>query len=369
MFGLTNMVSRLHLSPPAPMVLQRRFAAAGWLALAAEHGAQSSAVVPSMLQLLLREDRRGVRPVAAALRHLAAARRSPTRCARRSRQRVPGVVVCDGYGCTEATSTATMNPPTARRPGTVGRSVPGAEVGVVDDDGQRLPAGDDGEVCVRAPGVMAGYWRDPAATAEAVVDGLLRTGDIGHLDDDGYLTIVDRKKDLVIRGGFNVYPRDVEDVLLAHPAVSAAARRRAPRRRPTARRSSPSSRCAPARPPAPSELLAHAAAGLAAHKRPRELHVVDAVPLTSVGKTDRKASCGATLLRSIVLDRPASDRPLCSPVPDGRSARARRQPGGASPSSSGPGLHPFKVATRVRIPLGAQHHGSVSTTRPRSAVG
>ena len=87
----------------------------------------------------------------------------------------------------------------------------------------RSPPGEAGEVCARSPGVMQGYWRAPEATSEALEDGWLHTGDIGYLDAEGYLYIVDRKKDLIIRGGFNVYPRDVEDALVQHPAVQMAA--------------------------------------------------------------------------------------------------------------------------------------------------
>jgi long-chain acyl-CoA synthetase len=85
-----------------------------------------------------------------------------------------------------------------------------------------VPTGQAGEICARSPGVMSGYWRSPEATAEALRDGWLHTGDIGYLDDERYLFIVDRKKGLIIRGGFNVYPRDVEDGLLEHPAVEMA---------------------------------------------------------------------------------------------------------------------------------------------------
>jgi len=286
-FGLTNLVARLHLAEPAPMVLQRRFDAAGWLRLVAEHEVQSSALVPSMLQLLLREDLEAAD--LSTLRHVTTGG-APLAVAVREEfeARVPSARVCDGYGCTEVTSTATMNPYDAPRSGTVGRAVPGVELRIVDDLDRPLPAGTDGEVCVRSPGVMAGYWGDPAATAQAVVDGWLHTGDVGHLDADGYLTVVDRKKDLVIRGGFNVYPRDVEDVLLTHPDVAAAA----VVGRPDAVLGEEVVAFVALREGAAADrdaLLAHAAGALAAHKRPRELHVVDAVPLTSVGKTDRKA--------------------------------------------------------------------------------
>ena len=135
---------------------------------------------------------------------------------------------------------------------------------------------------------MLGYWRDPDATAQVLVDGWLHTGDVGHVDDDGYLFVVDRKKDLIIRGGFNVYPRDVEDVLLAHPAVATAA----VVGRPDELYGEEVVAFVGLREGASAteqELLEHCAAHLSATKRPRELHLLDEVPVTSVGKTDRKA--------------------------------------------------------------------------------
>ncbi len=194
--------------------------------------------------------------------------------------------VCDGYGCTELTSTATMNPWGAPRPGSVGLPLPGVDLRIEDELGEVLPAGSDGEICVRSPGVMTGYWQDEAATAQVVQDSWLHTGDVGHLDDDGYLYVVDRLKDLIIRGGFNVYPRDVEDVLLSHPAVASAA---------VIGRPDPLygeevvAYVALREPVEVPVLLDWCGERLAKHKRPREVHVVEAVPLTSVGKTDRKA--------------------------------------------------------------------------------
>ncbi|MCW2605646.1 MAG: AMP-dependent synthetase and ligase [Frankiales bacterium] len=286
-FGLMTTVSRLHLEDPGVLRLQRRFVAAEWLRLVAEHRVEAGALVPSMLQLLLREPLEDAD--LSSLRYLSTGGAPlAVTVVEEFERRVPGVVVCDGYGCTEVTSTATMNPPWARRLGSVGLPLPRTSLRVVADDGTVLPAGKDGEVCVRSPGVMLGYWRDPAATVEVVRDGWLHTGDVGHLDDDGYLFVVDRLKDLVIRGGFNVYPRDVEDVLLAHPAVATAA----VVGRPDEVYGEEVVAYVGLRPGAAAtveELLAHCAANLSAVKRPRELHVLDDVPLTSVGKTDRKA--------------------------------------------------------------------------------
>jgi long-chain acyl-CoA synthetase len=131
-----------------------------------------------------------------------------------------GCTLLEGYGLTETTGAATFNGlDRMRKPGRVGAALDGCEVRVVDDHGRALQAGEVGEVVVRGPVVMKGYWRRPEATAEALPDGLLHTGDLGELDEDGDLRIVDRKKDLIIRGGYNVYPREVEEVLFEHPDV------------------------------------------------------------------------------------------------------------------------------------------------------
>ena len=110
-----------------------------------------------------------------------------------------------------------------RKLGSVGQAIPGVEIAILDDADHAVPSGEVGEVCVRGPNVMQGYYRLADETAAAPRHGWLHTGDMGRLDGDGYLYIVERKKDLIIRGGFNIYPRDVEEVLYAHPAVAEAA--------------------------------------------------------------------------------------------------------------------------------------------------
>jgi long-chain acyl-CoA synthetase len=130
----------------------------------------------------------------------------------------------EGYGLTEAspvvTSTRLSSP---RKPGSVGQPLPGVEVVILDDADRVLPVGETGEIGVRGPNVMLGYYGLPDETARTLRNGWLHTGDIGRIDADGFLYIVERKKDLIIRGGFNVYPREVEEVLYAHPAVAEAA--------------------------------------------------------------------------------------------------------------------------------------------------
>jgi long-chain acyl-CoA synthetase len=132
--------------------------------------------------------------------------------------------VFEGYGLSETSPTATTNQPAfGTRAGTIGHPIWGVEVEIaraeVDERIELLPTGELGEIVIRGHNVFAGYLNRPEATAEAVVDGWFRSGDLGTKDADGFITIVDRKKDLIIRGGFNVYPREVEEALARHPAV------------------------------------------------------------------------------------------------------------------------------------------------------
>lgn len=132
--------------------------------------------------------------------------------------------LAEGYGLTETSGLGTFNPLFGtRKVGSVGVAAPGFEVKIIDPDGSLLPAGEVGEVVLRGPAVMLGYWKKPEATAEVLdAEGWFRTGDLGRLDDDGYLFIVDRIKDLIIHGGYNVYPREVEEVLYEIPGVAQA---------------------------------------------------------------------------------------------------------------------------------------------------
>jgi long-chain acyl-CoA synthetase len=285
-YGLLVTCIGIHQTERHRTVLMRWFDAAAWLKLVEEHKINRSAVVPSMIQMLLAQpleqyDLSALEALSSGAAPLAADVRDEFEA------RVPSVTVYEGYGCTESASVITTTPVGQRRKGSVGLALPGCEVEVRDDDDAALPAGADGEICVRSPGVMSGYWHAPEVTAEAIRGGWLHTGDIGHLDEDGYLYVVDRKKDLIIRGGFNVYPRDVEDVLLAHPAVGMAG----VVGRPDKRLGEEVVAFVSLRPGASAtvdELTEHAKQRLAANKYPREIRVVPQVPLTSVGKLDRK---------------------------------------------------------------------------------
>jgi len=280
-YGLLVTVGGMHLTEPFSTVLQRWFEPVSFLALAVEHRTQVAAVVPSMLVMLLAQpleelDLGELRYVYSGAAPLADA------VIDEFQRRVPSVTILEGYGCTETGAALTGMPADAPRRGTVGKAVPGMEIRIIGLDGEDVPVGEDGEVVVHGPTVMRGYWR-----GEPIADGWFHTGDVGRLDKDGYLTIVDRIKDVIIRGGYNVYPRDVEDVLLAHPAVSMAAVIGAPDARlgeeVVAFVSLVDGSVA-----SEEELIAFAKERLSAHKYPRQVRIVEAVPLTSVGKLDRK---------------------------------------------------------------------------------
>ena len=197
-----------------------------------------------------------------------------------------GVVILEGYGLTETASTATQNKSiTERRAYSVGKPIWGTQTQVWDDDGNALPPGKDnvGEVVTRGLHVMKGYLHDPQATAEAFAGGWFHTGDLGYFDEDGFLFIVGRKKELIIRGGYNVYPAEIEDVLHAHPAVAEAAVIGIPddrlgeeimavvTLRPGASLTAP-------------ELIAYCKERIAAYKYPRVIEFRDELPKNAMGK-------------------------------------------------------------------------------------
>ena len=135
-----------------------------------------------------------------------------------------GTKVLEGYGLSETTGMGSFNlPDRERKPGSIGVPIGGTEFRLIDDEGSDVPAGEPGEIAMRGPFVMSGYWNKPEATEEVMHDGWFRTGDMATVDDDGYYSIVDRKKELIIRGGYNVYPREIEEVLYEHDAVLEAA--------------------------------------------------------------------------------------------------------------------------------------------------
>jgi long-chain acyl-CoA synthetase len=200
-------------------------------------------------------------------------------------ERVFGGEVYEGYGLTELSGLATTYVAgQPRKPGSVGMALGDTELRIVSLEGAPLPAGGIGEVQFRGPSVVPGYWNDPAATREALdADGWLATGDVGYLDEDGYLFLVDRRKEMIIRGGYNVYPREVEEALYAHPAVLEAAVVGVPHETLGEEVGALVVLRAGAAATA-EELQAWARERVAAYKYPRRVALVDALPKGPTGK-------------------------------------------------------------------------------------
>ena len=199
-----------------------------------------------------------------------------------------GVTLAQAYGLTETAPAVTINPLDAPEfTGSIGLPVPSTELSVRDDDGRELPVGETGELCVRGPQVMTGYWNRPDETALAFYpDGFLRTGDMGYVDERGYVFLVDRKKDLILVSGFNVYPNEVEDVAALHPGVREVAAVGVP----DARSGEAVKLFVIRRDPAldAQALIAHCRAHLTGYKVPRHVEFRDELPRSPVGKILRR---------------------------------------------------------------------------------
>jgi long-chain acyl-CoA synthetase len=194
-----------------------------------------------------------------------------------------GAVILEGYGLSETSPVATFNRRDRRKPGSIGLPIDGVELRLVSDSGDEVAAGEVGEIAIRGHNVMKGYRGRPEATATAISGGWFRTGDLARADDDGFYYIVDRKKDMIIRGGYNVYPREVEEVLYEHPAVLEAAVIGIPH----ASLGEEVAAAVVLRPgvlAAPEELCDWVKQRVAAYKYPRKLWLADALPKGPTGK-------------------------------------------------------------------------------------
>ena len=171
---------------------------------------------------------------------------------------------------------------------TCGRPVPWVHVALLDDQGNEVPKGEPGEICVRGPLVMEGYWNKPDETKAAFEGGWLHTGDVARADVDGFLTIVDRKKDMIVSGGFNVFPREIEDVISSHPAVGAVAVIGVPDER-WGEAVKAVVVLRPDQTVAPEELMAMVKERKGSAYTPKTVDFVDAIPVSALGKPDKKA--------------------------------------------------------------------------------
>lgn len=253
--------------------------------------------VPTMCIALCEAARAGAALPPVRIAHIGGAP-VPLEVARDFEETFGGEVV-EGYGLTELSGIATTYVPgQARKAGSVGMPLEGTQLRIVGDAGHALPANEPGEVEFRGPSVIPGYWDDEESTAEALSpDGWLSTGDIGYVDADGYLFLVDRKKDVIIRGGYNVYPREVEEVLYAHPDVLEAA---------VVGISHPTlgeevAALVVGRPgaaPDPDAIRAYARDRVAAYKYPRRVLLVESLPKGPTGKILKREIDVQTLLGS-----------------------------------------------------------------------
>jgi len=204
-------------------------------------------------------------------------------------EEVTGGKILEGYGLTECSPVTHANPLNGKRvPGSVGLPYPGTDVRIVDlETGEDVPLGEEGEILIRGPQVMRGYWNRPEETASVLKDGWLHTGDIGRMDEEGYLYIVDRKKDMILSGGFNVYPREIDEVLYQHPAVLEACTVGVPDEY---RGESAKAFIVlkPGHTATAEEILEFCRERLAAYKRPRAVEFVPELPKSAVGKPLRR---------------------------------------------------------------------------------
>ncbi|MBA1190994.1 long-chain fatty acid--CoA ligase [Pseudomonas entomophila] len=201
---------------------------------------------------------------------------------------VTGCAICEGYGMTETSPVATVNPAEANRVGTIGIPVPSTLCKIVDDEGRELPQGETGELCVKGPQVMKGYWQRQEATDEVLDrEGWLKTGDIALIEPDGYLRIVDRKKDMILVSGFNVYPNEIEDVLASLPGVLQCAAIGVPNEK-SGELIKVFLVVKPGMTLTKEQVLEHMRANVTGYKVPRQVEFRDALPTTNVGKILRR---------------------------------------------------------------------------------
>jgi acyl-CoA synthetase (AMP-forming)/AMP-acid ligase II len=273
------------------VVVPPRFDATGFWPVARDHGATWYSAVPTIHQMLLMRNR-GERPAGAEkLRFVRSSSSALSPETMRQLESRFGAPVLEAYGMTEASHQMASNPlpPAQRKPGTVGVET-GVRIAIMKESGRLLPAGDAGEVVIKGPNVIDGYWNNPAANASSFSDGWFRTGDQGVLDVDGYLSLVGRLKEMINRGGEKIAPREIDEVLLAHPSVGEAVAFGAPHEKWGEEVVAAVVLTAPA---TEKELLAFARERLADYKVPSKLFIVDRIPTNATGKIQRRSVAAA----------------------------------------------------------------------------
>jgi acyl-CoA synthetase (AMP-forming)/AMP-acid ligase II len=276
------------LATGGTVVVPAKFSPLSFWRVARDHGVTWYSAVPTLHQLLLaRAEPGAARPAGAEkLRFIRSCSASLPPQVMHDLEAAFGAPVLEAYGMTEAAHQMASNPlpPGPRKPGSVG---PGAavRVSIMDADGRHLPAGERGEVVIQGPNVIRGYENNPEANATSFVDGWFRTGDQGYLDPDGYLTLVGRLKELINRGGEKISPREIDEVLLTHPAVAEAVCFGVPH--PTWGEEV-AAVVVPREEVTEADLLEYCRERLADYKRPKQIHISDAIPRTATGKIQRR---------------------------------------------------------------------------------
>jgi acyl-CoA synthetase (AMP-forming)/AMP-acid ligase II len=253
----------------------------------AEHGVTHTLLVPTMIQMLLDHPAFAEHDLSSLKRIVYGGSSITLGVLERAAERLPGVEFCQAYGMTELSPVATMLGPedhrARRKLASAGRPAPHVEVRICDPEGTELARGEVGEICVRGANVMTGYWERPQETAAALRDGWMCTGDGGYMDDEGYLFVVDRIKDMIVTGGENVYCAEVENVLSTHPAVAACAVIGLPDED-WGERVHAVVVLAEGQTTDAQQLREHSKSRIAGYKAPRSVDFVDALPLSGAGK-------------------------------------------------------------------------------------
>lgn len=270
------------------VVVPAKFSPLSFWRVARDYGATWYSAVPTIHQLLLaRVESGGPRPAGAEkLRFIRSCSASLPPQVMHDLEAAFGAPVLEAYGMTEAAHQMASNPlpPGDRKPGSVGKGTD-VRVSIMDAGGQHLKPGERGEVVIKGPNVTRGYESNPEANATAFTDGWFRTGDQGFLDADGYLTLVGRLKELINRGGEKISPREIDEVLLTHPAVAEAVCFGVPH---ATWGEEVEAAVVLGQPATESELLAYCRERLSDYKRPKQIHITEAIPRTATGKIQRR---------------------------------------------------------------------------------
>jgi acyl-CoA synthetase (AMP-forming)/AMP-acid ligase II len=276
------------LATGGTVVVPTKFSPLSFWQIARDNGATWYSAVPTIHQLLLaRVKKDAPRPAGAEkLRFIRSCSASLPPQVMHDLEAAFGAPVLEAYGMTEAAHQMSSNPlpPSARIPGSVGRGTD-VKISIMDGEGKHLPVGERGEVVIQGPNVVRGYENNPEANASSFVDGWFRTGDQGVLDENGYLTLTGRLKEMINRGGEKISPREIDEVLLTHPAVAEAVSFGVPH---TAWGEEVAAAVTLSGEATEAELLAFCKERLADFKRPKQIHITTAIPRTATGKIQRR---------------------------------------------------------------------------------